>query len=171
MGTVLNPSMLPPRIAARIRIDAETGCWLWLGHLTGGYGACSWKGQIYKTHRLVYELLIAEISVGLVLDHLCVVRHCVNPAHLEPVTLAENARRNGHARRQDACGKGHPMQGRNLGVSRSGHRYCRECQKLWARQKRAADPEHERELQRERYRRAGRQSRKTYPGPGQEPLL
>jgi len=65
-------------------------CWLWTGPLNpGGYGTNG--GRL--AHRVVYERLIGQIPAGLTLDHLCRVRNCVNPQHLEPVTIAENLRR------------------------------------------------------------------------------
>jgi hypothetical protein len=48
---------------------------------------------IIRAHRFAYELLVGPIPEGLVIDHLCRNRRCVNPAHLEPVTAEENWRR------------------------------------------------------------------------------
>jgi hypothetical protein len=77
-------------------------CWLWLGRLNAdgypvfavalGPGDWTWK----MAHRYAYELL-GMIPPGLTLDHLCEVKECVRPGHLEPVTNAENLRRR-HAR-------------------------------------------------------------------------
>lgn len=87
-------SQLPATLAAKIEIDIEAGCWLWCAARTKqGYGHVYWKGQRPATHRLVYELLVGPIPYALVLDHLCKVKPCCNPAHLEPVTLVENSRR------------------------------------------------------------------------------
>lgn len=75
----------------------EDGCWLWTASLTGdGYGRISLGGKFGPmglAHRVAYELLVGPIPEGLELDHLCRVRRCVNPEHLEPVTHAENVRR------------------------------------------------------------------------------
>ena len=73
-------------------------CWLWTGALDKyGYGYVSWrqsgKKRHFIAHRLIYEELVGPIPDGLVIDHLCRVRHCVNPNHLEPVTQDENLRR------------------------------------------------------------------------------
>lgn len=68
-------------------------CWLWSGALHNGYGGFFADGQRWRVHRWSYEFLVGPIPEGLHLDHLCRVRHCVNPAHLEPVTNQENIRR------------------------------------------------------------------------------
>jgi hypothetical protein len=65
-------------------------CWEWGGGLMGGdYGTFDNRAA----HRFAYEFLVGPIPDGLHLDHLCRVRHCVNPDHLEPVTVEENNRR------------------------------------------------------------------------------
>ena len=61
-------------------------CWLWLGTKSKGYGQFKVNGVAVKAHRFAYELLRGPILSGLTLDHLCRVRACVNPSHMEPVT-------------------------------------------------------------------------------------
>jgi hypothetical protein len=74
--------------------EPNSGCWLWTGAAGGnGYGFYKAKGIGMVAHRWAYTLLRGPIPTGLELDHLCRVRYCVNPAHLEPVTRSENARR------------------------------------------------------------------------------
>ncbi len=79
------------------------GCWLWRGGTSNGYGLLHLSKNGRKTsvraHRFAYEAMIGPIPKGLQLDHLCRVRSCVNPKHLEPVTNAENVRRGVIARR------------------------------------------------------------------------
>lgn len=72
-----------------------TPCWIWQRALTQGYGRLFHNGSTYPlpAHRVVYERHKGPIPKGLHLDHLCRVRPCVNPDHLEPVTCAENVRR------------------------------------------------------------------------------
>jgi len=158
-------SMLPARIAKKIRVDAESGCWLWQAATDeDGYGRAYMPGGNRAAHRVVYELLIGEIPFGHHLDHVkergCISNSCVKaiadehgPAHLEPVGWTENNRRAGLGRRKDACVRGHLMAGENAAINpASGKRYCRECNKERAKEWRAKDPKGYRESLRRRYR-------------------
>lgn len=85
---------LPERLHRHIALDATSGCWIWMSSRNqGGYGQM-WDGRTMSVaHRAVYLMTVGAIPDGLQLDHLCKQPACVNPAHLEPVTAAENARR------------------------------------------------------------------------------
>jgi hypothetical protein len=74
---------------------APDGCWLWTATIDGtnGYARFAPHGRMIGAHRWSYETFVGAIPDGLVIDHLCRVRHCVNPLHLEAVTNAENIRR------------------------------------------------------------------------------
>ena len=129
---------LPERIARKITRNPETGCWEWVACVTStGYGRV-WNGrQADWAHRVVYELTRGPVPDGLVLDHLCRVRRCVNPEHLEPVTDRTNtirgdapdATRERH-RRKAFCKRGHPLFGENVYRHPSGRRVCRRCHAL-----------------------------------------
>jgi len=82
-------------------------------------------------HRFGYELLVGPIPTGLTLDHLCRVRTCVNPAHLEPVSIGENVLR-GDTRpaanlKKTHCPRGHAYDAANTYIARGGERHCRTC--------------------------------------------
>jgi hypothetical protein len=84
---------LEDRIKANIKIDSN-GCWNWqLSKERGGYGKIKVAYKSKLAHRVSYEVFVGEIPNGLQLDHICKVRACVNPAHLEPVTAKENLHR------------------------------------------------------------------------------
>jgi len=107
------------------RVEKSPGCWTWTGTIDpGGYGHYK-LGQSQHAHRVAYELVVGPIPEGLELDHLCRNPSCVNPAHLEPVTHAENVRRGTVAQRTH-CQKGHEYTPENTRM-RNGARVCREC--------------------------------------------
>lgn len=95
----------------------DQGCWLWQGRIDEhGYARSTYGRELEQlAHRLSFRLFRGDIEEGLTLDHLCRVRHCVNPEHLEAVTLVENIMRGDgicarraratHCQRGHACGK------------------------------------------------------------------
>lgn len=116
------------------RAEVRGTCWVWIGaHCSDGYGHKSLGGIKHRVHRLAYEAAIGPIPTGLEIDHLCGVRACFNPAHLEAVTHRENLLRGGafagvNARKQH-CPQGHRLAGDNLAnhAARRGRRVCRIC--------------------------------------------
>ena len=114
---------------ARIRKE-ESGCWLWTGFIDRkGYGVIGVGGRkLSKVHRYSYERFVGPVPNGLQLDHLCRVRHCANPQHLEPVTARENVVRGNAARPQIThCKHGHEFSERNTYINPKGNRECRKC--------------------------------------------
>ena len=83
------------RFWAKVFAEDGAACWRWLAAVnTSGYG--HFRTSAHRTrlaHRMAYEMCVGPIPEGLTLDHLCRNRLCVNPAHLEPVTVRENLRR------------------------------------------------------------------------------
>ena len=75
-------------------VKNDNECWIWTSRVDrGDYGYFHYEKKGRRAHRVAYELLVGPIPDGLELDHICNVRRCVNPDHLEPVTHAENHRR------------------------------------------------------------------------------
>lgn len=106
-------------------------CWLWKGALgRAGYPRWAspyWPGDVYA-HRIAYRMEVGPIPKGLEVDHLCFVPACVNPAHLEAVTLQENRRRRRARPLTTECAQGHAMDEANTYVNpKTGKRTCRRC--------------------------------------------
>lgn len=115
---------LPPQFLAKISYEPNSGCWLWEGaHNNAGYAAFWFEKRSHTAHRFLYERLFGQ-QRGFEIDHLCRVRCCVNPDHLEPVTKEENNRRRVGLglvnRRKTHCKKGHELSGENLEVIQLG---------------------------------------------------
>jgi len=121
------PRDVRERIKERILTDPQTGCWLWTGcREKAGYGKIRIKTGARVVHRVAYEAFVGPVPGGLTLDHLCRVRHCCNPEHLEPVTLLENVRR-GREATKTHCVHGHEYTSENTLRDRNGGRRCRTC--------------------------------------------
>jgi hypothetical protein len=124
-----------------MKVQKTDTCWLWIGaNRAGGYGAFYYPSHpsgfiTHRPHRVAYEWAKGPIPEGLVLDHLCRVRNCVNPDHLEPVTNAENVRRG--AALITTCPRGHALDY----VDPNGHRRCRTCRNELKRLRRRARAE------------------------------
>jgi len=121
-------------------------CWLWAKGIMGtGYGQLFVRGskpyKMVRAHIAVYEALVGPVPEGLELDHLCRVRRCVNPDHLEPVTHRENVLRGtaiakavAHQRAKTHCPRGHPYNKENTYYRPgNGDRGCKICRRAAVR--------------------------------------
>lgn len=126
----LHPPSVEERFFAHVTEDA-TGCWMFDSLTTRGYGQFQHDRTHVAAHRWAYQLLVGEIPDGLTLDHLCRVRACVNPWHLEPVPHRTNILRGeGPAAinaRRTQCVNGHPFTSENTYLTPDGRRQCRTC--------------------------------------------
>jgi hypothetical protein len=119
---------------------SDSGCLEWQGSKSPqGYGWFSWNSKPTLAHRWSYEAVMGAIPAGMVIDHLCRNRCCVNPFHLECVSMAENTARGilhdlqrANAKQKTHCLRGHPLFGENLRTDAKGHRMCIACQRMKA---------------------------------------
>lgn len=140
---------LPPRLRSKIRLEqAPTNpprpisgpCWMWTAS-GSRYGLIRHGGGTRVAHRVVYELLVGPVPDGLELDHLCRVKYCCSPMHLEPVTHQVNVDRakplEGRPR-WTHCPKGHELAGENVKIKeRRGYveRTCGTCARRRSRER------------------------------------
>jgi hypothetical protein len=112
------------------KVNKTQSCWLWTGARTGnGYGVFRVDHKMMMAHRVAYLLCKGQLPT-LELDHLCRIRLCVNPEHLEPVTHIENVSRSPiHDKNKTHCKQGHPFSELNTRLYR-GKRFCRTCKKI-----------------------------------------
>lgn len=134
-------AVLIERFHKHVVADEATGCWLWTGRLShNGYGRFGAR----RAHSFSYFAFKGVISPGMEPDHICRVRRCVNPDHLEAVTRRENTLRgDGPAAinsRKTHCIRGHPFSDDNLRIDVNGYRNCRACDRARRVAWRAAHP-------------------------------
>jgi len=127
---------LPPELD-RFTVDSVTGCWNWKSPInTKGYGKAYYKKKNCSAHREVYKYIVGEIPEGLVIDHLCRNRKCVNPKHLEPVTNKENQMRgegiSAINARKTHCIRGHEFTEENTIIFAKTRRRCRKCARVFS---------------------------------------
>jgi hypothetical protein len=114
-------------------------CWEWQGSVKkSGYGRFHLTHSLaVRAHRFAYQLMVGEIPKGLVLDHLCRNRSCVNPNHLEIVTIGENVLRgdtfSAKNKKKTHCSNGHPLTENNLYKQNNNWRICIICLRNRAR--------------------------------------
>jgi len=150
-----NTLTLAERFMNKVEPEPNSGCWLWVGTsagvgerrdqiLSGSYGMAYVSRQRPKVfaHRLAWELFRGPIPEGFTVDHLCRVRRCVNPAHLEPVSLRDNILRgtavSAIAARKTHCPRGHPYDFRYWNGGRGCSRCRREQNRNLMRRKRGS---------------------------------
>jgi hypothetical protein len=128
----LQPEQFKEKLLSKLALS--NGCWVFTDSLDkDGYGRMRCGDKKVRTHRLSYEIFIGSIPEGMVIDHLCRNRSCANPDHLEAVTTKENILRGetGHIlKNKTHCPQGHEYNKVNTRVKPTGHRSCKECDKI-----------------------------------------
>jgi len=124
------PSTKTPYERFLPKVNKTKSCWNWVGWRNpAGYGQFRNNGKKIPSHRWSYEYFVGPIPRGLVIDHLCRNPSCVNPRHLEPVTIGENfARGENFQRNKMKCKRGHRFIESNIYRHVNGRwRRCRIC--------------------------------------------
>lgn len=149
------PADITTRFNSKVIVAGLDDCWLWTGKPDNGYGRFWLNGRVDLAHRVAWILANGEIGPGLQIDHTChndadcvggatcVHRACVNPRHLEPVTIGTNVLRGvgitaTNARKERCSVAGHDLSGENLYITPRGSRQCVKCQRQRVRDWRAA---------------------------------
>jgi hypothetical protein len=141
-----DPRWGPLRERLWAKVQKTETCWFWTGAHNGtGYGQIAVGSKKFYVHRLSWEWARGPIPKGLQVDHLCMVRHCVNPDHMEIVTPKVNCNRGYGAQVSAAiqlakthCPQGHEYVPENIRLNGKGGRGCRECGRVTARRWQAA---------------------------------
>lgn len=133
------------RFYSKVNLLTESGCWEWGGEPDNGYGRFSLNNISTLAHRQVLMFSERWIPAGLQVDHLCRNRGCVNPGHLDLVTIRENVLRGAGVTarnaRATACPEGHQYDLDNTYITPSGARNCKTCRRESVRNWRARQKE------------------------------
>ena len=138
------------RFMDKVSPEPNSGCWLWTAACNSdGYGHFKVSGRGRMAHVIARELFIGKVKEGLELDHLCRVRCCVNPYHVEPVTHKENVNRGisspdaivNRQKSKTHCPKGHAYDAENTFIYHRRDNYrqrqCRTCHRESEKMRRA----------------------------------
>jgi hypothetical protein len=119
-------------------VDKSGDCWRWTRRLFAGYGRFGINYRSFYAHRVAYELVKGPIPDGLAIDHRCRNKACVNPDHLDVVTIAENFKRSWPRGPESTsrpfkavCKRGHEL---SAGNRCGGNGACRLCHNLRQRE-------------------------------------
>lgn len=131
MTATFGDAHLPDRFWEKVQPEPNSGCWLWAAYVDqAGYGRFRLDGESRYAHRVAFEAFVGPIPAGLDSDHLCRVRSCCNPEHLDAVTRYENRIRGeqgGFGQLRTHCRNGHERTPENARITHGGYRICRTC--------------------------------------------
>jgi hypothetical protein len=114
------------------RFKVNKTCWEWTGAKSNGYGMVGMNNKVFGAHRVSYEMVFGKIETGMVIDHVCRNRKCINPEHLRCVSNRENVLENSESAaaknlKKTHCIRGHLLAGTNLRKMKKSGRECKIC--------------------------------------------
>jgi len=123
------------RFFSKISVCKETDCWSWNGCKSGGYGRFNVEGKIFLAHRVSFVVFGGVLIRGLLIDHTCRNKACVNPSHLRQVSFKTNVTENSNSvsainSKKTSCINGHDFKAFPPVIRAKGYRACRECMRL-----------------------------------------
>lgn len=118
----------------KVEFEPNTGCWIWRGATSRGYGYTYHSGKMHRAHRFSFSIFKRDLKLDEIVLHKCDTTQCVNPDHLLAGTQSENMYDSSHKKRhknskKEFCPKGHPLSGENLKIHKrkGGLIKSREC--------------------------------------------
>lgn len=122
----MSPATRPLKERFWEKVDILGNCWIWTGATlaNGGYGQVRVPGGRAYVHRVTYEWFNGPIPAGMEVDHLCKVRTCVNPDHLQVLSPKDHRTKD---LTKELCKHGHVLSEDTCYLERDGTRKCRAC--------------------------------------------
>lgn len=123
------------RFFSKIKVNQNNNCWEWQGALQSGYGFLAQDKVSHRVHRVSYKIFKGSLIKGMVIDHICRNKSCVNPDHLRQVDQHTNTFENSENimaknKQKTHCKRGHEFTIENTTKEKTG-RSCRECRKMY----------------------------------------
>lgn len=132
--TLVRTTLRDPYLRFLTYVQLGDGCWIWggdVGGTTAPYGRFWYRGKTRRAHKWLWEFFNGPVPEDLVLHHMCEVKVCVRPDHLEATTSQGNTLASDTLARRNAlkthCKRGHEFSEANTRTDKRGSRVCKTC--------------------------------------------